>query len=239
MLGKEIQNLVIVKLEEYTPYGPQSGKTLLAGGDSLDEVKPIYSYVSQHLAEAANEILLTAPIHRLLYKTDANIVATPDDEDKHIGSINLPSDFLRLHTLRMEGWSRPLHDMVNPSCPVYRLQFNRWTRGTKQKPVAILDGRGLTKTQVETDNDGKVVKTNTVYTEQPILRYFSVDASDEHTIKEFKYVSKFDQYQDYEREVAELISLHCARKVCEVFGMTEQVGILTNEINSVLENIRL
>lgn len=233
MLGKDIRNLVLVKLEEYTPYGPDSGRALLAGGDKLDEKKPIYSYIAQHLAEVANEVLLVAPVHRLLYKA-VGVTGTPDADDNRIGSISLPDDFLRIHTLWMQGWRRPVHETIKAGHPLYNLQFSPWKRGTKQKPVAVLCGRGNIHKETNAEQGEHLV-----FDEQQTIRYFSVDAGTEHPVKEFKYIPKFDGEYDYEREVAELIALQCARKVCEVFGMTEQIGIMTSEFNSVLENIRL
>ena len=280
MLGKEITNLVIVKLEEYSPYGPSSGSTLLAGGDRLNEVKPVYSYIAQHLAEAANEMLMIAPIHKLLYK-DARMGAVVDSEDNQIGCIPLPVDFLRLHTLRMDGWTRPLHSITYEGNPAYTLQFNKWTRGTCQKPVVIFNGDGATlplknievsvipEADIENElgsweescmesgewaekywqtyPDGKIYKAyydktddeakNSEYTTAK-LQYFSVPANAPHTVKTFYYIPKFSDNCDYDRSVAELIALHCARKVYEVYGNAEQVGMLTNEINSVLENLQ-
>lgn len=213
MLGKEINNLVIVKLEEYTPFGAEVGSRLLAGGDEIDEVKPVYSYITQHLGEAADEILRTIPLHRLQYKEMTNtVLADPDVEDGDTGSVSKPTDYLRLHTLRMRGWTCDVHKAIYAGDTEYALQFNRWTRGTCQKPV--------------------VVESNDK------LLYFSVRGN-VHEISVFRYIRQFTGEQEYDHEVAELIALHCARKVCEVFGMTEQITIFTNEINSVLENIRL
>lgn len=278
MLGRDIENLVTVKMEEYTPFGPGSASNLIAGGDSIDEVKPIYSYISQHLHEAANEMLMIAPLHRV-HSKDAMMSAVVNTNDKCIGYIPLPYDFLRLHTLQMEGWSRPLHKAIYAGDPEYPQQFMRWTRGTHMKPVAIyaeedatftkseeVEVQVIVNTSLETEKtawegmqtadatkywqttpDGKITKgvhnhtagTN-VYTEMttPRLMYFSVPAANTHTITKFKYVPVFDDDTDYDGKVAELIALHCARKVFEVFGMTEQVGIMTNEINSVLENMQ-
>lgn len=280
MLGKEITNLVIVKMEEYSPYGPSKGSTLLAGGDLLDEVKPVYSYIAQHLAEAANEMLTIAPIHKLLYK-DAGMGAIADMNDKQTGYIPLPADFLRIHTLRMNGWTRPLHQLTHEGDPAYILQFTRWTRGTRQKPVAILNGGGSTFPLAEVDvkivtdaefvaeyaawenecmgkgewsvkywqtiPDGKVHKAyyNTENKQAEVveyttakLQYFSVPENNTHTVDTFYYIPKFSDSYDYDRSIAELIALHCARKVYEVYGNTEQVGMITSEINSVLENLR-
>ncbi len=218
MLGKDIVDLVIVKMEEYTPYGPSSGATLLNGGDHLDEVKPVYSYIHQHLKEAANEILRAIPLTRAAYKS-ATVTANVDSSDSRIGSIVLPDDFLRLHTFKMKGWTRPVHVVITENDPAYTLQFNRWTRGTCQKPIATYINAAAGA------NGGK-------------LYYYSVPEGDAHTVDMLYYIPVFSQTQDYDSSISELIALNCARKVYEVYGNTEQVKMLTDEINSVLENLR-
>ena len=366
MLGKDIYDLVLVKLDEYTPFSPDSGATLLAGGDNLDEVKPIYRYVREHLAEAANEMLMVVPLHHLAFRSPA-VQSTVDSEDNRIGFISMPADYLRLHTLWMKGWSRPVHETIKAGHPLYIKQLNEWSRGHANKPVVTETGRGemkdvptarllrtltftadatssicsseqsadwtgnwnqgntfqfellsdrpvrlefvaefkrelapddpsgagdlgddyvsyeLTKgdriavnvfsdlfakwesnslnepaqwledvrayiTTIDTAPSNTNVtigvyedsdSTKRVLTEQKELHYYSCAAAAKHPIKELKYIPCFDEETDYERNVAEAIALHCARKVCEVFGATEQAGILTNEINSVMENMRL
>lgn len=341
MLGKDITELVVTKMEEHTPFGPKSA-TLLAGGDHLDEVKPVYSYIRQSLAEAANEMLAIIPVNHLVYKT-ANVTGKANGEDQHIGTIQMPNDFLRLHTLRMDGWTRPVHYAIPAEHPAYTLQFSRWTRGTKQKPVVTIDGvntkavynpplRELsllvynvysdvdwilakkyawvlisdettqlyihgdfklnsqtiaTKTISKTLQKGEPVVFNAAeelaaayegsssdydeisnvrivaefawtdpsqrrsniyiydadgqYTHDEYvkeLHYYSCDESATHEVKDFKYIPCFDGDTDYEYRVAELIALQCARKVYEIYGQTEQANMLTNEINSVMENLR-
>lgn len=225
MLGSEIRNLVLAKLDEYTPYGPDNGRTLLAGGDSLIEVKPVYKYLELHLAEAANEKLMEVPIHRLRYK-ESSPSAVADTNDNRIGDIALPSDFLRLHTLRMKGWTFPIHESYYPGHPVYENQKYEWTRGNIRKPVAIVTGLG----EVVSSSSNTTVKK---------LHYYSVAPSDTHEVLDFKYISKFESTTDYDDKVAEVIALNAARKICEAFGMTEQIGILTGEMNAVMENMRL
>ena len=219
MLGSAIKNLVIIKLDEYTPYGPAQGSLPASG---LSSVKPVYEYTDQMLAEAANEMLMLVPLHKLVYKT-MSVSGTPDAGDSKVGMIVLPNDFLRLHTLRMAGWVQPVHVAVHEGDPVYVKQFNRWNRGNKRKPVVTIEGSGL---------DGSTAVARK-------LHYYSVDASTTtHTVDEFKYIPVFDLNADYDRSVAELIALQCARKVMEVHGNVEQVNVMTNEINSVLENLR-
>lgn len=206
MLGSEIKDLVIVKLEEYTPFGPSSGKTLLAGGDSLDEVKPIYSYVETSIDEAADEILRLLPTHAI---SDIAISSTPTliTTDNHTGKITIPTNYLRLHTLLMTGWQRPVHLAIRPTDPLYSLQFNEWTRGTPQKPIVTDDG---------------------LY-----LHYYSVNNT--HTIEQFLYVEHFNLNTDYPPQVAEAIALNTARKVYQIFSNNEQAAILQKEIESVVQ----
>lgn len=262
MLGSAIKNLVIVKMDEYTPYSPTS--PLLAGGDDFEQVKPVESYIDQSLFEAANEILSIVPIHKLRYKV-ADVECIPDANDSCIGKIAVPDDFLRLHTLWMEGWRMPVHSVIHAYDPAYSLQFVRWTRGTKQKPVVTITGIG-NNTVIEgsmydnthmflpsianMDAEGYVPLNVAVDNEdyahfvgsatqgvKYLLNYYSVD-SGVHYAKEFKYIPVFNIETEYEDSVAELIALQCARKVFEVFGNTEQAGVMTSEINSVLDNIR-
>ena len=400
MLGKDIRELVIVKMEEHTPFGDKSGEKLLAGGDVLSEVKPIYSYIDATLHEAADEALQVIPVHRLtpiaidlltdehlgrkyvalnirgkryyqatsgdvsvgsvygktaayaggktshngallidvsaasitftpqgegssavtayrwsagdivgqtdyycfaslsgvfyyttdvpasvgmdVYKDDFTVpyasvtsvtssssetpvvffggwvtddgeeiytlgpampklgdtyytytnsamtvsdeivemgliavaTAAADANDELIGTITKPVDWLRLHTLRMNGWSRPVHVVVRPDQPLYNQQFSRWQRGTAQKPVVIDDGKAL--------------------------HYFSQPASATmEQIDNLLYVPHFNEYTDYPADVAEAIALITAGKVYEIFGMKEQIEIFIKEIESVITTMRL
>lgn len=50
----------------------------------------------------------------------------------------LPDDFLRLVTLQMSDWSRPIQTLVNEDSAEYRKQRNRYLRGTNTKPIGAL-----------------------------------------------------------------------------------------------------
>lgn len=50
----------------------------------------------------------------------------------------LPQDFLRLVTLQMSDWSRPIQTLINEDSAEYRKQSNRFFRGTNVKPVGAL-----------------------------------------------------------------------------------------------------
>ena len=50
----------------------------------------------------------------------------------------LPSDFLRLVTLQMSDWDRPIQTLVNEDSAEYHKQRNRYLRGTNTKPIGAL-----------------------------------------------------------------------------------------------------
>ena len=215
MLGSDIIDLVIVKMEEHSPFSIKPGEKMLAGGDIMEEIKPVYSYIETHLHEAADEALLAIPLQHLAeVKENGNFVTIETDtDDSTICSISKPYDWLRLYTLWLSSWQRPVHTVIYPEHPMYALQFNRYTRGTPQKPVVTDDGKFL---------HCYIIKDKSVV-----------------TFKEFSYISHFNDGIDYPREIAELIALNTARKVYEVFGNTEQSSAMSNEIKVVLENMKL
>lgn len=220
MYGRDIYNLVKVKLEEYSPYTPDKNGPLLQGNDAFDEVDPIFAYIKEHLAEAANEMLLIAPLNRLYYKECAN-TAHEDDDDIYIGRVELPSDYLRIHTFKMECWKKALHDTAKIGDPVYSQQVYPATRGHIWKPVAV-EELGL--------KEGGTVDT-------PCLIYYSTDG--DHTVETYKYIPTFNENGMYDSMVAELIALNCAKKVCEVFERTEALQIINKEMQHVLQELAL
>ena len=213
MLGEEIKRKVVVKLEEFSPYAPYNEEAgpLLSGQDSLEEVKPIYSYIEDTLPQAANEILLVAPLDKL----DSECVgcrACTHPEGK-IGTICIPDDFLRLRALRMNTWTRTVKVAEHPTSAMAYAQDNEWTMGTPQKPVVVLD--------------------------ENKLHYYSIKEGEAHTVKEFRYIPFFSEIGEYSDNIAELIALNCAKKIYEIFQNTEGVSMMANEIKSALEALAL
>lgn len=213
MLGGEIKKKVVVKLEEFSPYLPNDKKAgpLLTGNDSLKEVKPIYSYVDETINQAANEILLVAPLDKLTSEDAAH--GCHVHNDGCIGTITTPPDFLRLRALRMNTWTRTVKEAQHPTSEKAYEQDNEWTRGTPQKPVVVLD--------------------------ECKLRYYSIAEGAEHTVLQYRYIPEFSVYGEYSELIAELIALNCAKKIYEVFQNTEGVSMMANEIKVTLEALAL
>lgn len=64
-------------------------------------------------------------------------ILTSDSEGRVV--MRLPTDFRVLVSLRLEGWERPVREILRPDNWLYRLQSARWTglRGTPQRPLAF------------------------------------------------------------------------------------------------------
>lgn len=213
MTGADIRNLVITKLEERSAFlENNTGGPIFTGGDNLGELKPVYDYVDEQLPIAANEVLLSVPIHKLFPTTLTSV--TPTSNQDGTGVIELPDDYLRLALLQMKEWSVPVHIAISADHPLYKQQFNKYTRGHQNKPVVVYSNNGS----------------------KQYLEYYSV--SNDHTVKTLSYIKKFSPNDNYHDTVAELIALNCAKKVYEVFGNTEQVSLMTSEIQNV-QNVML
>lgn len=218
MLGEEIKRKVVVKLEEFSPYAPDREDVgpLVSGQDILEEVKPIYSYIEETLPQAANEILLVAPLDKLeSERADHRVCVHVCQDILHgkTGTVSMPSDFLRLRALRMNTWTRVVKVAAHPTSALAYAQDNEWTMGTPQKPVVVLD--------------------------ENKLRYYSIKAGAEHTIEEFRYIPVFSEAGEYNDNIAELIALNCAKKVYEIFQNTEGVNMMSSEIKSAMEALAL
>lgn len=297
MKGSEIVDLVIVKLEEKSAFLGENGKggPILSSGDNIDELKPVYSYINAHIAEAANEVLLAAPLNRLIPKDGLefpsshpqNISNTDWTMAINTNEIILPPDFLRMYTLRMSEWTRPVHKAITKTDHLYTLQFNKFTKGTPQKPVVCFSG---VRANYDEYGDGKAID-NILYTNQPngsatqaliaelnakfgqnevpcfvsgtnnvwyyvefdgtatpatatateinspTLEFFSVKS--DYTIDELLYIPYYHNDFEYNRDVAEAIALNCAKKVLEVYSMTDKAAAMNNELNLVLSNMNL
>jgi hypothetical protein len=107
-----------------------------------------------------------------------------------------------------------VHAVVRPDNPLYVQQFDKWTRGHYCKPVVTDDGKNL--------------------------HYYSQSANTTAgAIKAMLYVPEFDLDTDYPKNVAEVIAIHTAGKIYEIFSQTEQMGIMAKEMESVISTMKL
>lgn len=90
--------------------------------------------IAAFIESALRWVLLHAPVRlltpRFLY---GNIDAQADGS----GYIELPSDYLRLCTLRMEGWRTELHEVLPATHPLAALQLSAATRALPSAPLCF------------------------------------------------------------------------------------------------------
>ncbi len=142
----------------------QMGADPLMEGSAPETLRRVVSEVEKL---RLNVGLLEADPCRLKdWKSLPPTTLTADAEGRVV--FTLPDDFLMLLSMRLEGWERPVREVLSPTNWLYRLQSARWTglRGTPQRPLAFFTA----------DDEGR-----------PALELFSVSPGSSVELVEFKY----------------------------------------------------
>lgn len=141
----------------------------------------------QALVLSADELLQEAPMEKLLPK---RVVANSGDNkdydairteysDGH-GSLVIPDDFLLLYELRLRSWQGTVRTLLEPGSNEALMQQSRWTRGTPQKPKAML----------ETDEKGQRVITYWTAGKYANPRAQNMQSVYDHFVEKFTYVPR-------------------------------------------------
>lgn len=131
--------------------------------------------VKRRAERAAARAIMAAPQETLRgWRPLPQTTLTADQEGRV--TLTLPIDFLRLQSVRLNCWERPVCEILMPDHWLRRLQGHRWTglRGTPERPLAFLTGAG---------DDGLA------------LELFSADPGERVTVAEGWYmpVPRFDE----------------------------------------------
>ena len=122
MLRASIITKVREKLDEVTPFD----NAIVDDVDLIDDC----------LNEAATKILMTVPLNTIRgYTLDTTLLEVTDD---NVGILPLPSDFLRIHTIKATGWSRAVTKAYSLESDMALLQSSAVTRGGVAKPVCVI-----------------------------------------------------------------------------------------------------
>lgn len=182
-----IINKVKTRIDEVSA----SGDVIVNVG--VENTKPYDSIIDELLDESALEILLKAPFYRLTISS-GNVSPVKDSTDNHIGTITLPTDFLRLVSFRMKEWQQPVTSFAIQGDEVAQKQANKHIRGGVAKPVAVLS------------------KSNSGY----VATYYSVQSS--HELKEFLYIKKDTAENMADSQLIDAMTWICAGKVLGVLN---------------------
>lgn len=155
MTRQQIIDRVKIKMEEVTPF--DEGLAV-----SLSDVKPFLSYIEENMQNSLDELLLICPIHLTTpvnipqSKSGTSLFTTTLDNHRMVGSLVIPTDFIRLHTFKMSSWERPVNRPISIENPEYKNQFNRWGRGGNAKPIVA---KNSTKLEIYTFDQGATIQT--------------------------------------------------------------------------------
>lgn len=86
------------------------------------------------LPEAVRDVTEAASVELLEPVVMTTEVATTDGG----GTLTVPEDFLRIVSLKMEGWNRSVTTIAGEGSDIDLMQRNRYSRGTAMKPVCVM-----------------------------------------------------------------------------------------------------
>lgn len=222
MTRADIIKSVKAKLDEFSPFDEQASLVALPTSD----VKPMDSIIEEVLAKAQDSVLMIVPLYLVKDTIDitqeANGIQTASgmavmermDGDDEVGVMEIPADFLRLHTVKFDTWRRTVNKVYTESTEAYKLQRNPHTRGRNEKPVICL-------------NEGCFE----IYS-------LTFDANDgvKHCTK-FAYIPRTeDSAVSFEDTIAPLVIIEAARMCLEIFGDMNGVKALAQEEQIWLTN---
>lgn len=203
-------------LEELSPFEEPSALLAVPNND----VKPVESYIQDTLNKAFDDVLMFAPLHlvRTTVSTPNSISITVDDG---VGYMNQPTDYLRLHTMLVKGWSRPVKAAISSEHPNYLLQRDSYTRGGCVKPVVAVNDSTIELYSVPDNPEVEVFKyiprtTHTAIQGTNPTQY--TDDTFEDTLVEFliyqdainilRIFEQFDKAKTLEKKLEELVTQH-------------------------------
>ena len=135
MTREQVIQKVLSKLDEVAPF---DDSTIVTGADSL--ANPVRAIVLELMDECANQVLLDAPINSCPVTSFSSTITLDITNASVDGvlTIQMAADFIKIATLDLSCWDRPISRTYPQDHPIYQLQRNKYTRGGLSKPVGIL-----------------------------------------------------------------------------------------------------
>ena len=222
MLRDDLVKAVKARLDEFSPFEEPTSLVALP----TSEVKPMDSIIENILAKAQDSVLMVVPLYLVESTTiditsEANGIRTTAGMavmgrmagDTEVGVMQVPSDFLRLHTVKFDTWRRSVNGTHAESSEIYKVQRNPHTRGRSEKPVICINDRMF-----------------------EIYSLTFPQAEQTHCTK-FSYIPRTNEGATvFEDSIAPLVILEAARMCLEIFGDTTGVKMLAEEEKTWLQN---
>lgn len=170
------------------------------------------AYIRAKLSEAITRVFIMAPAY-LLKGIECGKLLFPEKRQDGSGSVAFPENVLRVLLFKMKGWKRPVTRFIDSRHAKSELQYNRYTRGGVNKPVAVLSAD---------------VNGNTV------LDYYSLPSYvRSHEVESAVYVSIpeiIDGGYDVPDRLIDAVGYVCAAMVYEILGQPDMAAQMTGRI---------
>ncbi len=203
---------VKVKLEEFSNF---ENNSFVLPADELQ--KPVESYIEETLDEAARQLLLTLPLWVLSsYITEVNapVTVVADGVDRYYGVVDVPSDFLRLASIKVRGWQRECNEQfgfISSANVRYREQRNPFVRGGSAKPMAV-------------------------FTAGKQIELYGVSAPSGVELEYFKYIADVDNlWEARGKRFIDYLVLETAIRVAGIYDNINKVKILQEQRDMMLK----
>lgn len=225
MTREELIHRVKAKIEELSPYGYEAPLIAIQEDSELTEninkeIKPIISYISECLNESCNNILNILPLH--LIKPKVIEIKSPIDDIEKLAkgslqsiSVKLPSDFLRIHSIKFGDWSKVVSKAISAEAPEAVYEGNQHTMGKPTRPVCMIDIRDGYKWVV---GNSSSVSMLDIDKDMPYRNY----------------VARFDD-TDIQDTLSDFFVLQTAIDVCKVLGLNI-LQSLEEELNILIKS---
>jgi uncharacterized protein (TIGR02145 family) len=181
-----IINLVKAKLDEVIPEGEGLIFTLSSEANTTN---PLDLLISALLDEASKNTLMMAPFHVLEPTISETTTGTADivDELGETGYVELPENFLRLISFKMEEWERPVNIPILNTTMEYFMQKNKYVRGGVSKPAVALSWK-YARERIITEHPAETVDHPAVTVDHP------AETVDHPEIVETEYTPSLNGY---------------------------------------------
>lgn len=192
--------------------------------------------MKQAIETAAQQILLQAPEAMLAPVIVKVSLGNEQDYDPIItqftdghGELTIPSDFVRLYELKLFSWQSSVRELMDPTSKEAQMQASRWTRGTPQKPKAMLSVNQYGNRVIVYWTAGRYLKP---------IKGTSIDQVYDHRIERFSYIpmASIDKTDDGEKLVAALHPLarkHIVYRAISVFFTSKKEAALAEKYISL------
>ena len=202
-----------------TPFTDESGNIFDPDTLEMEEI------IKSKIPDGINAVRAAAPISMLAPARKASgtdLTVTWTDEEKGIGHIALPDDYLRLVMFKMSDWAHAVSVAVSPDSPLYHQQFSEWkgVRGNPSRPVIAF------ATDMETG--------------EAVLQFFSCDNTEAKA--ELTYIQRSERQEsddgtvsyEIENAVYRPVLLKTAALVAATYSNADMVNLLNQLAQEML-----